>query len=76
MAYVFFLQVLGPPREGNSDDIVRDIFRAAREGGAETLDVNRVADLPPDERGHAAFSGIGHRLVPLKRLSFYHTRGV
>ncbi|VDK38115.1 unnamed protein product [Taenia asiatica] len=56
-------QVLGPPRLDNPESFVQGIFRAAREGGAETLDHSRVCDHDFESAGHReAFAGTGYRL--------------
>ncbi|VDM33402.1 unnamed protein product [Hydatigera taeniaeformis] len=56
-------QVLGPPRLDNPESFVQGIFRAAREGGAETLDHTRVCDTDFDSTSHQeAFAGTGYRL--------------
>ncbi|CDI97338.1 NSFL1 cofactor p47 [Echinococcus multilocularis] len=56
-------QVLGPPRPDNPESFVQGIFRAAREGGAETLDHSRVSDLGFDSASHReVFAGTGYRL--------------
>lgn len=58
----FYTQVLGPPRLDNPESFVQGIFRAAREGGAETLDHSRVCDLDLAPAGHReAFAGTGYR---------------
>ncbi len=55
-------EVLGPPRrpDSNPDDFIQNVFRSAREGGAEILDRNRVDDLDPTEQS-VAFAGTGYR---------------
>ncbi|KAM7533096.1 hypothetical protein Aperf_G00000127180 [Anoplocephala perfoliata] len=54
-------QVLGPPRVDNPESFVQNIFRAARERGAEALDRTRVADHTSNQESQS-FSGTGYRL--------------
>ncbi|VDD81551.1 unnamed protein product [Mesocestoides corti] len=56
-------QVLGPPRLDNPESFVRGVFRAAQDGGAETLDRARVSDLSVENTNQRqVFVGTGYRL--------------
>ncbi|KAL3842391.1 hypothetical protein ACJMK2_020411 [Sinanodonta woodiana] len=54
-------QVLGPPRKkGENKDLVDDLFKSAKEHGAQTLDSSESQNSPGKEK--VAFRGTGYRL--------------
>ncbi|KAK3591874.1 hypothetical protein CHS0354_005078 [Potamilus streckersoni] len=54
-------QVLGPPRKkGENKGLVDDLFKSAKEHGAQTLDSSESQNSPGREK--AAFRGTGYRL--------------
>lgn len=57
-------QVLGPPgKKRSADQLIADMFKSAREAGAQVLDrPNGESDGPVRSRGPAAFSGTGYTL--------------
>lgn len=52
-------QVLGPSRNKNSKDFVSNIFKSAKESGAEVVENPHAAPRPGGSRG---FAGAGYRL--------------
>ena len=62
----FGQEILGPPTPRNSDDIIRDIFKSAKDAGAQQLE-NEDDDYPPSPPatfpGNFLIDKIGYQYV-------------